>query len=347
MSASPGPFSPQSLPLLAESGLQDASRAFQSAYELVVEAEATASTAEERMNARVVGFFITEFWRSRIHFGDTPVARIAQELNCPDAQIESQDQHAVVYMLGIRYRENLLCAFQRSKGPTYMPSSRSSPPYNSIQQFITQNLQSSPKDYRTAKKYALARDGFKCMLSHKFDATSVETISAVEKMMREEGRGFEATNCCHVFSESTAQDIDSTDPAQVKRQEHAATALATLKSFGLNTLVDKILQRGVHDPTNLLTMSISWHAQFNSLELWLEGTSTANEACFLDLAHNLLNLTLYSMIFAWLWRPGGTDTQNILVGCFSYRDLLQLATRHVLCLSRIRRFLLFMQLAHA
>ncbi|ESK80651.1 hypothetical protein Moror_15514 [Moniliophthora roreri MCA 2997] len=277
MSASPGPFSPQSLPLLAESGLQDASRAFQSAYELVVEAEATASTAEERMNARVVGFFITEFWRSRIHFGDTPVARIAQELNCPDAQIESQDQHAVVYMLGIRYRENLLCAFQRSKGPTYMPSSRSSPPYNSIQQFITQNLQSSPKDYRTAKKYALARDGFKCMLSHKFDATSVETISAVEKMMREEGRGFEATNCCHVFSESTAQDIDSTDPAQVKRQEHAATALATLKSFGLNTLVDKILQRGVHDPTNLLTMSISWHAQFNSLELWLEGTSTANE----------------------------------------------------------------------
>ncbi|ESK81360.1 hypothetical protein Moror_3739 [Moniliophthora roreri MCA 2997] len=241
---------------------------------------------------------MTEFWRSRLSFGvgDAPVARITNEVNSMGPP--GADQRAIIYRLGTLYRQNLLRAFKSSKGPLPMPSSHPSrSSFDSVQQFITENLQSSPKDYRTAKKYALARDGFKCMLSHKFDATSVEKIPAVEKMMLEEGGAFEETNCCHIFSESTVQDIDSTDPAQVKRvcsvhcsrqleltldsdylqREHAATALAMLKSFGLNTLVDKILQRGVHDPTNLLTMSAVWHAQFDKLHLWLEGTSTPNE----------------------------------------------------------------------
>uniref|UniRef100_A0A0W0GCH1 HNH nuclease domain-containing protein n=3 Tax=Moniliophthora roreri TaxID=221103 RepID=A0A0W0GCH1_MONRR len=270
------PFSPQSLLTLADSGLTHAPPTIQSAYRFVLRAEATARTDEERVDARVVGFFMTVFWRSRSHFGDTPVARITNEVNSMGQP--AADQGAIIYRLGTLYRQNLLRAFRSSKGPLPLPSSHPSrPSFDSVQQFITEHLQSSPKDYRTAKKYALARDGFKCMLSHKFDATSVRTIPAVKKMMRKEGRGYEATNCCHIFSESAVQDIDSTDPAQVKRREYAATALAMLKSFGLNTLVDKILQRRVHDPTNLLTMSAVWHTEFDNLQLWLEGTSTPNE----------------------------------------------------------------------
>ncbi|KAI3621390.1 hypothetical protein WG66_000044 [Moniliophthora roreri] len=228
------PFSPRSLPTLADTGLIHAPPSIQSAYRFILQAEAAAHTDEERVGARVVGFFMTEFWRSRLSFGvgDAPVARITNEVNSMGPP--GADQRAIIYRLGTLYRQNLLRAFKSSKGPLPMPSSHPSrSSFDSVQQFITENLQSSPKDYRTAKKYF--RD------------------------------------------QSTVQDIDSTDPAQVKRREHAATALAMLKSFGLNTLVDKILQRGVHDPTNLLTMSAVWHAQFDKLHLWLEGTSTPNE----------------------------------------------------------------------
>ncbi|EEB91199.1 hypothetical protein MPER_10479, partial [Moniliophthora perniciosa FA553] len=209
------PFSPQSLPALTESVLTDAPLAIRSAYQSVLQAETTALTDTERMDARVVGFFMTEFWRLRKHFGDTPVARITDEVNSVGEP--SVNQRAIIYMLGVRYRENLLRAFKQSKEPTYRPSSHSSPSFDSVQQFITENLQSPPKDYRTAKQYALVRDGFKCTLSHKFDSTSIQKIPSVYRMMQEEGGSYEATNCCHIFSELTNQDIDPTDLAQAKR----------------------------------------------------------------------------------------------------------------------------------
>ncbi|EEB95989.1 hypothetical protein MPER_04952 [Moniliophthora perniciosa FA553] len=122
------------------------------------------------------------------------------------------------------------------------------------------------------------------MFTHKFDATSIETMPT----MREEGGSYEPTNCCYIFSELTNQDIYPTDLAQAKKlelttesdyfqREHAGTLLAMLKSLGLDTLVDKVMQRGVHDLTNCLTMSVGWHPLFDSLDLWLEGTSTENE----------------------------------------------------------------------
>ncbi|EEB89238.1 hypothetical protein MPER_12689 [Moniliophthora perniciosa FA553] len=265
---------PQSLPKLKHSVFKDAHHqpSMQSAYQSVLQAEEEASNDIERMDARVVGFFMIEFWKlGPSSIGDRPVAQIKLEVN-------STGGSGGIYELGTRYRENLLRAFRSSKGPLPMPSNHPSrPSFDSMQQFVNENLHSSAKDHQTAKKYALARDGFRCMLTHKFDSTSVEKMPFVEQMRIAEGGSYEQTNCCHIFSASTVQDIDSSDPAQVKRREHAATALAMLKSFGLNTLVDTIMRCGVHDPTNLLTMVATWHAEFDKLKLWLEATSNDNE----------------------------------------------------------------------
>lgn len=69
--------------------------------------------------------------------------------------------------------------------------------------------------------------------------------------------------------------------------DRATSALAILTNFGLEALINKFLEDGVHGLGNLLSLSHDVHCDFNTMELWLEG---AGEVCYLwALQHYQLN----------------------------------------------------------
>ncbi|THU75530.1 hypothetical protein K435DRAFT_254291 [Dendrothele bispora CBS 962.96] len=175
--------SSRSLPLLADSALQDAPETIQSAYNLIFEAQNAASSDEEAMSARVVGFLLIEFWRSRTLLGDEPALQITREAVSQDRQ--GSQSSPVIYELGRRYRENLIRAFRRAKGSLPMPSEHVSRlSFDSVESYLLQDLQASPQNYQTAKKHTLARDDFRCMLSGAFDKNAVKSIKEVHAKMK-------------------------------------------------------------------------------------------------------------------------------------------------------------------
>lgn len=57
---------------------------------------------------------------------------------------------------------------------------------------------------------ALVRDGFRCVISGKYDANSVRDNKELE-LEREPGRAVSATECAHIFSESTNANVSYGD----------------------------------------------------------------------------------------------------------------------------------------
>ncbi|EKM51666.1 uncharacterized protein PHACADRAFT_261937, partial [Phanerochaete carnosa HHB-10118-sp] len=122
---------------------------------------------------------------------------------------------------------------------------------------------------------ALARDGFRCMLSGEYDLNSAKRNPAIRS---DTSYGRAHTNCCHILSESTLQDADPDNLYHDSKRSYAATVLAVLESFGLKSIVAEVTrQNGIHHLSNVLTMITQFHQLFDSLHLWLEATNTPSE----------------------------------------------------------------------
>ena len=86
------------------------------------------------------------------------------------------------------------------------------------------------KDYRTAKRkvrivshhsffalllmfdQALARDGFRCIITGMIDQKSFEDNAALRDVTNRDGASIATVNACHILNESTMQ---GTDPAGI------------------------------------------------------------------------------------------------------------------------------------
>ncbi|EKM54950.1 uncharacterized protein PHACADRAFT_119804 [Phanerochaete carnosa HHB-10118-sp] len=139
-------------------------------------------------------------------------------------------------------------------------------------------LDGSGRDYVSAKKRALARDDFRCMLCGIYDKNSVKHNRAFfpKHVLDAVGTGF--TSGCHILSEFTLRDDDSMDLGHDRKREYAASVLSVLSSFGLNTFVeDMVKQSTINHLSNVLTMANPFRDLFDRLELWLEGTNIPNE----------------------------------------------------------------------
>ncbi|EKM54945.1 uncharacterized protein PHACADRAFT_94763 [Phanerochaete carnosa HHB-10118-sp] len=207
--------------------------------------------------------------------GDVAVSQVSKAVRSDS----SRDSSAVIYELGEYYRYKLLRAFRQAKGPMPAPSQHPSrPSFATLEDMLKDALDGSGKDYRSAKKRALVRDGFRCMLSGMYDLNTVECNPAVYPEHADPVVGIRYTNCCHILSESTLQDADPDNPDRDRKREYAASVLAVLQSFGLESLVNEVVKKGcVYHLTNILTMTSYLHALFDNLHLWLEATNTSNE----------------------------------------------------------------------
>ena len=138
------------------------------------------------------------------------------------------------------------------------------------------------------------------MVTGLFDDTSMEQNPALEQLCGDLGIAAATVQACHILSESTMQGVDPAGdgkkdtaankvcgigvtysllppPIPIVQTEYAATAMAILSHFGLNSLVSELLAKdGVHDTGNLLSLESNIHSMFDKLNLWFEGT---DEVC--------------------------------------------------------------------
>ena len=63
---------------------------------------------------------------------------------------------------------------------------------------------------------ALIRDGFRCVVMGFYEKSMVEHNEELMKMAEEEGGTLIATNCVHIFAESTNKDISGTNEGSSK-----------------------------------------------------------------------------------------------------------------------------------
>ncbi|EKM50107.1 uncharacterized protein PHACADRAFT_32948 [Phanerochaete carnosa HHB-10118-sp] len=203
------------------------------------------------MNAKVVGFLMINFHEYRRLLGNARVECIALGIVSP-----GKHPSEVVYQVGRLYYECLLGAFRSSKGPIPRPYD-----YSSRRVFDTQDLVSScldmyANDYETAKEQASVRDGFRCMVSKYFNASSFYHSPHLKR-----------TVLVSKMSEASAEDNNLYDPAQRQRGQHATSVLTILNSLGIAGLVSKFYACGTtHDLSNVLTLRCELYQKFDGLE---------------------------------------------------------------------------------
>ncbi|KAJ6602534.1 hypothetical protein DFH09DRAFT_449335 [Mycena vulgaris] len=154
------------------------------------------------------------------------------------------------YMIeGLFLRNNFMRVFRSNGGPLREVSRPSLDTY--------WGGNGDPAEIEITSQKALARDGFRCLISGFYDYPSCN--AAPELKPPEADKREVETQCAHIFSESAQSN-----------PEYAAGAMAPLELFGIPEVVQKLLEANVNELFNVLSMSIQLHTQFDRLHFWLE-----------------------------------------------------------------------------
>lgn len=116
-----------------------------------------------------------------------------------------------------------------NKGHVLTPSNHSSRfLFDTLTDMLDNALEDAPQSYATAKKHvsitlsihkfpltptyqALFRDGYRCVVTGKYDINSLLKIKELKENFAAHGHhssGMDATQCTHTFAESTNQNIE-------------------------------------------------------------------------------------------------------------------------------------------
>ncbi|TFY74375.1 hypothetical protein EWM64_g9637 [Hericium alpestre] len=187
------------------------------------------------------------------------------------------DQHLlascmhIIVVFSLSYNEmSLMPVCKHKKGTPVVSRITSRPSFNRLQDFIKANLVKSPQSHSEARKSALLRDNFRCVISgcidHKIYMKHPELIPDLHDNMS-------ATECCHIISQST------NDFAVVRvgdKIEYAANVWTIFNYFGCPEMLNDLAGMKVHSMANVLTMETTLHDLFDTLNLWLEETNVLN-----------------------------------------------------------------------
>ncbi|KAG7440318.1 uncharacterized protein BT62DRAFT_1050811 [Guyanagaster necrorhizus] len=163
------------------------------------------------------------------------------------------------------------------KGPTPQESTdHSRPSFRQTLAEVQKQLQRSPSDHQEAKKSALARDNYRCLLSGTMDLNSYLDHDELRAQLPE-------GMCAHIFSESTNVGMD--DPMKIfsscsvvssdllcPKKDYAANAWTIIKHFGFSNILKDLEGGNIHRLENILTLQYDLHVHFDNLALWLEPT---------------------------------------------------------------------------
>jgi hypothetical protein len=196
---------------------------------------------------------------------------------------------------------------KKFKGRTPAPSDHPSrPSFDKDKKDIQAMIREAPKSHVEAKEQvsssyfnyhstnssgchvriqALERDGFRCVVTGKYDLKASMNISEQEVIA---AGGAVNTECAHIVPDSTYFDVSNTptgSSVKVKcymdyftatteliltQKEYSASVLAVLKRFGYN--VESLNGPKVHSLFNVMTMERNVHDWFDRLDVWFEET---------------------------------------------------------------------------
>ncbi|KAJ7221793.1 hypothetical protein B0H12DRAFT_1151687 [Mycena haematopus] len=228
------------------------------------------------VGARVLGFLLLDFWRHQSHsFGLIPYKRLLAEISSCLGLGTDKKVHAAIYELGLFYRNHLLRVFRSDGGPVPSVSQDPSrPSMELVRERFIEDIK-TPSTKPDARKYALLRDGYRCVLTGAYDLESCDNYPELGARADSEGAIQTTLQCAHIFSES-AQEGD---------KDSFPSALAILKMFGLTDSAESLVGGNVNKPFNTFIMAGHLHYLFDHLKFWLEevpGMANTYDVCARD-----------------------------------------------------------------
>lgn len=125
---------------------------------------------------------------------------------------------------------------------------------------ITNELQEAPQNHHTAQIRALARDGFRCVVTKAYDMFAAEDNAKLRQTIEKEGASTAVTDCTYVFPLSPGSDSE---------EMYAASVWALLDCFGYHNLRQKLNGDNVRRLENVITMDPTVHYLLGTLRIWL------------------------------------------------------------------------------
>lgn len=190
---------------------------------------------------------------------------VAKEVN--DSPEGDEDE---IDKAGERYLFHYLRIFKKFGGRTPAASLSACGAFETKKAMIMEMLRQAdkpPQDHKEAKRLALVRDNFQCIVSGKYDYQSVmqnNDLKAAASSFSSPGIG--STQCAHIIPSSTTKNIlDSKD-----KHEHAASFWTILGCFGYKGFPEKLTGKKIHSLDNVMTLGLDIHNWFDQLAMWFE-----------------------------------------------------------------------------
>ncbi|KAH9059012.1 hypothetical protein EDB87DRAFT_1563702 [Lactarius vividus] len=218
------------------------------------------SHEQKLIRVRVLGYLIRE--------GPSLTASefVAKEVNSYE---EDEDQ---IDKAGERYYLHYLRPFKKYGGRTPGSSHSSCHAFETKKEMMMEMFRQAdepPRNHSTAKKKALVRDNYQCIVSGRYDSQFVKKNDELKAEVLSSRLPIGVTQCAHIIPDSKHRNIsDSKD-----KHEHAASMWAILSCFGYGDLPDRLKGSGIHSLDNVMTLDLFHHDWFDQLELWITLTS--------------------------------------------------------------------------
>ncbi|TDL19325.1 hypothetical protein BD410DRAFT_792367 [Rickenella mellea] len=191
------------------------------------------------------------------------------------SEIVSCDGDTSLLKLGQMYFNHYIRAFRARKGRTPSHSSHASrPSFDRLADMIKANLVKAPQSHADAKTNALIRDGFRCVVTGRYDRGSANANRELKDAVDSDPNArLDSTECAHIFAESTNSAIE---PGSDKRN-YAATMWAIMTCFGHAELPKELNGPKVHRLENVMTLCHDFHTLFDNLDVWFVPTNEKNK----------------------------------------------------------------------
>ncbi|KAI6155635.1 hypothetical protein BKA82DRAFT_991374 [Pisolithus tinctorius] len=218
---------------------------------------------EDMINCRILGYLFHHFPERAVN-GD--FVREITSINGNDEKL---------LKLGQQYRQFFVKLFKSNQGRTPSPSPSphpSRPSFDRIIEQIKATLQEAPQNHQAAKKLALARDGYRCVVTKIYDTSSAEHNKELVEILVSEGAETGPTHCAHIIPESINANIASGS----HKESYPVSVWAVLDRFGHQSIWEELNGDMIHRLENVMTMEPRIHALFDTLKVWFAETEEPN-----------------------------------------------------------------------
>ncbi|KAI6012947.1 hypothetical protein PISMIDRAFT_19565 [Pisolithus microcarpus 441] len=207
------------------------------------------------IHCRILGYLF-------LHFPSDNIGPFVREI------VTISGKHQALLDLGERFYVYFVKLFTYKKGRTPMPSSH--PSRLSVDDLVAKvedELKDAPQNHQKAKKLALIRDGFQCVVTKVYDRRTMYDNRTLQQAVLD-GADAKCTECAHIFPESISSEITP--------ENYAATVWAVLDRFGYRNLRQDLNGARIHRLENVMTMEAGVRLDFDELRIYFTATEVPN-----------------------------------------------------------------------